>query len=122
MKAKRLEKYEVHHQTGGLRSLETLNGLPILDPLGFMDFPERHLDVPVETKLTMRHRNACRTEMCFKRLTPQGLVTLAKDRRVMKPGELSMLQRTNAQWTSSKSCEKLPDGWLSTRPFRSNGV
>lgn len=110
MKAKRLEKYDVHHQTGGLRSLETLDGFPILDSLGFVDFPARQLDVPVETKLTMRHRNACRTEMCFKHLTPQGLVTLAKDHRVMKLSELRMLQRTNAQWTSSKCCEKLPDG------------
>lgn len=97
MKAKRLEKYEVQHQTGGLRSLETLGGLPILDSLGFVDFPARQLDVPVETKLTMRYRNACRTEMCFKHLAPQLLVTLAKDCGVMKLGELRMLQRTNAQ-------------------------
>lgn len=90
--------------------METLDGFPILDSLGFVDFPAKQLDVPVETKLTMRHRNAWRTEMCFKHLTPQGLVTLAKDHRVMKLSELRMLQRTNAQWTSSKCCEKLPDG------------
>lgn len=110
MKAKRLEKYEVQRQTGGLHSLETLDGLPVLDSLGFVDFPARQLYVPVETKLTMRHRNARRTEMCFKHLAPQLLVTLAKDCRVMKLGELRMLQRTNAQWTSSRCCEKLPDG------------
>lgn len=121
MKAKRLEKYEVQHQTWGLHSLETLDGLPVLDSLGSVDFPARQLDVPVETKLTMRHRNACRTEMCFKHLAPQLLVTLARDCGV-KLGELRMLQSTNAQWTSSRCCEKLPDGRLSTGPFRSNGV
>lgn len=58
--------------------------------LGFVGFPARKLDVPLETKLPPRHRNVCGTEMCFKWLGPQPLVTLAKDWGVVKQCELGI--------------------------------